>query len=123
MAKKGSKLTSVLLLLSSDCSGKVSQCSRLGLTLLLSPPLCLFYLCLAYSFLSSPHDSLPELASASLALLLQGAVSAYNSWIFVGSWLYVVLCMLVWPMWLLPWTLSSQKVQADSLDEPHLHSD
>ena len=102
-------------------SGKLLQTLRLAFTLLLSPPFCLFYLCLAYNYLLlSPHDSLLDLSSASLTLVMQGVVSAYNAWQFVGSWLYVVVCVLVWPMWLLPWTLSCQRVQPNP---PHPHSE
>lgn len=113
--------TPLLGLLFSHSSGKLPQTLRLAFTLLVSPPLCLLYFCLAYNYLlSSPHDSLLDLSSASLALVIQGTVSAYNAWLFVGSWLYVVVCLLVWPMWLLPWTLSCQRVHPNP---PHPHSE
>ena len=40
----------------------------------------------------------------------RGLVLAYNSWYFVGSWLFPVSCLAVWPVWVMGWRLACQRV-------------
>ena len=63
----------------------------------------------------------------------RGIVLAYNSWYFVGSWLFPVGCVAVWPVWLMGWRLACQRVcegdddsgtgSTESPSSSHPHSD
>lgn len=112
----------------SSSSGRGRQLLRIVCTFLFSPPLCLLYLCCAYAFLTSSTAgaSLSDLVSAGLERAVEGTVFAYNSWYLVGSWLYLVSCLFVWPVWLMSWILCCQSARKDigsTNSDPHPHSD
>lgn len=103
------------------------------LLLLFSPPVSLLCLCSLYYAVFNSHD--PSDVAVALeggaGIVGQGIVLAYNSWHFVGSWLFPVGCLAVWPVWLMGWKLACQRVcdgegsGADSTDtiSSHPHSD
>ena len=115
---------------------RIGHLFRCLATLLLSPPLCLVYFALAFLLLfrptslsSSPPGPDPtDLLSRAGRLVLDGVAWSYNCWFFVGSWLYPFVCVVVWPLWLMYWTLSCQVARqrdghTPSKLEPHPHSD
>ena len=75
---------------------KVNHLLRCAITFLLSPPFCLVYFCLASTLLFPPADVSPsnptELLSYAVKMVLDGVAWSYNSWFFVGSWLYPFVC-------------------------------
>ena len=104
---------------------------RMGqiLLVLFSPPLSLLYLCCLYHALfisSGPITDIAALLEGGVGLAGRGLVLAYNSWHFVGSWLFPVGCVAIWPVWLMGWRLACQTVREDGRDSErtaHPHSD
>ena len=73
----------------------------------------MFYLCSLYFAVFVSRDSTTDVTAAVLGgadMLGRGLVLAYNSWHFVGSWLFPVGCAVVWPVWLMGWRLGCQTV-------------
>lgn len=110
----------------SSCSGRLHH--RLGqlLLLLFSPPLSILYLCCLYHAVFISHDpaDISAVLEGGVGMVGQGLVMAYNSWYFVGSWLFPLGCVAVWPVWLMGWRLACQNVcNSEQSDSPHLHSD
>ena len=100
------------------CRGRLLYIPRLLLSLLLSPPsiFLLFSTMYLYFLLpaSSPLSSLPLQAAE---LLMTGTSSALNSWVLHSCWLFPVLCVGVWPLWLMVWVLGTQREPITS--KPH----
>lgn len=97
--------------LSIDSRSKVLHLLKMVVVLLCAPPLCLVYFCSAYISLFSlvPNTSILQVLTAGSQLALEGTVMAYNSWHFVGSWIFFVTCTVVWPLWLMSWVLCSSR--------------
>lgn len=102
----------------------VSQLSRLLVTLALCPPLALHFLYATYLYFFLPSSpSFPSLLEGA-TVSLEGVASALNSWHFHGCWLFPLMCVGVWPLWLMAWMLCAQKETADVVTvTPKPHSD
>ena len=97
------------------CRGHlVLQFGRLLLSLALCPPLTLPLLCAAYLYLF--HPASPSLLMDGVSLSLRGTASALNSWHFHGCWLFPLMCVGVWPVWLMAWTLCTWREAAADKD-------
>ncbi len=79
--------------------------------LFFSPPLALTLLSSLYLFLPA-STATPSLVLAGARLLLTGTGSALNAWAFHGCWLFPLVCLGVWPLWLMAWTLCTQREAA-----------
>ena len=125
----------VIILSAFFSTRRIGHLFRCLATLLLSPPLCLVYFALAFILLFHPTTLSPfspldptDLLTRAGRLVLDGVAWSYNCWFFVGSWLYPFVCVVVWPLWLMYWTLSCQVARqhdghTPSKLEPHPHSD
>lgn len=81
---------------------------RLVFYLFTSPPsvLLLFSGLYLYFFLpTSPPPS--SLLGQGAGFVLRGMASALNAWLFHSCWLFPVVCLGVWPLWLMSWVLST----------------
>lgn len=104
------------------CRGLLLQLCRWLLSLLTSPPVAIFLFSGLYFYFFLPAS--PSLPSASLledwaGLVLGGVASALNAWHLHGCWLFPLVCVGVWPLWLMAWVLNSQQEQPTQ----KLHSD
>ena len=91
-----------------------------------SPPLAAFYLCsLYYAFFSSQSPNIAVILQGGSVLFTEGIILAYNSWHFVGSWLFPFGCVVVWPVWLMGWALGCQTIhdKETTTVSSHPHSD
>ncbi|KAL5467418.1 hypothetical protein EMCRGX_G031638 [Ephydatia muelleri] len=89
--------------LSSQCAHWFSQTSLL----LLSPPMWALYFCALYTFsLSAPSADLRDVIVDSITMAMTGVASSYNAWHLLGCWLYWAMCLCVWPLWMMAWSLT-----------------
>lgn len=130
--KPHTHLSSSSLKVLSSHRGKAPHIMEQALLLLSSPPLVVLYLCSLYHALFISPNSDPLLAlEGGATMASEGLVLAYTSWHFVGSWLFPVGCLAVWPAWLMTWVLGCQVVShvktsvsgSGDTASPHPHSD
>lgn len=68
--------------------------------------------------MQSLATTVPEMGRLAIRLVAE----SLNAWHFVGAWIYPYVCMVVWPLWLMVWSVCWMPVEpADR--EPHPHSD
>ncbi|XP_065915857.1 glycosylphosphatidylinositol anchor attachment 1 protein-like [Dysidea avara] len=82
---------------------------RVLATLLLSPVLVFFYCCVlhVYTFVEVGNDYSTLLLKA-FEFTSEGLTELYLSSQVLGSWVYVTICVCVWPLWLVTWSLNFQ---------------
>ena len=72
-----------------------------------------WYFCTLYCvLLSGPTADIHDVITASIAMVTTGVASAYNGWHMFGCWLYWAVCACVWPLWMMAWCLTCQRVEA-----------
>ena len=78
-------------------------------TLLLSPVLVFFYCCVlhVYTF-EEVNDDYSTVLLRAFELTSEGLTELYLSSQVLGSWVYVTVCVCVWPLWLVTWSLNFQ---------------
>ena len=48
---------------------------------------------------------LSVLFTEGVDMAVRGVVQSFSAWYTVGSWLYPYVCVVVWPIWLMNWTV------------------
>lgn len=94
------------------------QTSRLLIPLALCPPLILPLISAVYLYFFLPSLPLSSLVVEGAGLSARGVATALNAWQLHGCWLFPVLCVGVWPLWLMSWTLDTRR-EAAITSKPH----
>ena len=101
-------------ILSSKHTHWLSQISLL----LSSPPMWVLYFCALYTFsLSAPSADLNDVIVDSITMAMTGIAMAYNAWHLLGCWLYWAMCLCVWPLWMMAWSLSCHQLVCSPKEE------
>ncbi|XP_064398574.1 glycosylphosphatidylinositol anchor attachment 1 protein-like [Halichondria panicea] len=78
---------------------------RVFSVIILCPLAVLVYLCALHHYTTIPQATVSELFFEGVAMAMRGVVHSYSSWHLIGSWLFPFVCVVVWPLWLMNWTV------------------
>ncbi|KAL9974549.1 hypothetical protein ACROYT_G011597 [Oculina patagonica] len=96
----------VYLFVTPSCS-RTRRVIQAFLLLLVSPPMILFLLSLAYNALVSESDAdINSLLSSTLATVYQSVTSSIREARMLGSWSFAMTCLGILPNWLMFWCLA-----------------
>lgn len=96
----------VYLFVAPSCS-RIRRISQAFLLLLVSPPMILFLLSLAYNALTSEVDAdFASIFSSSLTTVHQALTSSIREARMLGTWSFAMTCLGVLPNWLMFWCLA-----------------